>query len=890
MSLTPGSRIGPYEVVAPIGAGGMGEVFRARDTKLDRDVAIKALPAELAQDEERLARFEREAKLLASLNHPNIAHVYGFESATLEDGQSVHFLAMELVGGEDLAERLRRGAIPLDEALPIAKQIAEALEDAHEHGIIHRDLKPGNVKVTPDGKVKVLDFGLAKAMEGAAGSGSGAGSDSQLSHSPTMSRHATEAGIILGTAAYMSPEQARGKSVDKRADIWSFGVVLFEMLTGRRLFEGETVSDVLAGVLKTEVDLGALPAETPSAVRALLRRCLERTPKDRLHDIADARLLIEDALSRGGEAPRGVDATPVTPSSMARRLALALILLGIGAGLGWLATRSSSGGGSSAPRLTLRRLTDLPGMETSPGLSPDGKTLVYSSRASGNADIYVMRIDGGRAINITPGTPSDDQQPAFSPDGQQIAFRSSRDGGGLFIMGATGESVRRLTDEGYDPAWSPDGKRIAFAMEPVIDPYGYNGQGLWVVDVLTGEKRKLVATSAAQPAWSPDGRRIAYWASDTGQRDLWTIPIASGPPVAVTRDLPTDWSPEWSPDGRWLYFSSDRAGGLNLFRVAIDAANGGAAGEPEPVTTSAGNLGWARFSADGDRMAAAVYEISSVLDIYRLTTTPEPRLQPLRTLRPRTLHWCTISPDAEWLGCSTIGTPEDVVLLRADGSELRRLTNDVFKDRIPRWSHDGSRLAFNSGRSGGYTLWSQRSDGSELRQIWDSFAWGYAWRPDGRRITVTFDGHNVVDLDPDRMSKRSEPRRLPLPASAQGFSPLAWSPSGKLLGGDVVDARLQAVSAGAVDLERGVYLQVGLPQGSFVGWLPDSRHFVAQSEDQLALVDVETGEFRRFPQAGLSRLDSASLSHDGATLLVEHPVFDGDIWLLEKNEKKEPGK
>ena len=310
MPLPPGTRLGPYVVVSPLGAGGMGEVYRATDTKLGRDVAIKVLPAELAQDPERLARFEREAKLLASLNHPNIAHVYGFESATLADGSAVHFLAMELVPGEDLAERLKRGAIPVDEALAIARQIAEALEEAHEKGIVHRDLKPANVKLTPDGKVKVLDFGLAKAWSGG---GPAAGSRRDLSQSPTLAHTGTAAGIILGTAAYMSPEQARGKAVDKRADIWAFGVVLWEMLTGRRLFVGETVSDVLAGVLKTEVDFGALPAEAPPAVRRLLRRCLERDPRSRLHDIADARL----ELQRGDRALRPAISRRETPGRRA---------------------------------------------------------------------------------------------------------------------------------------------------------------------------------------------------------------------------------------------------------------------------------------------------------------------------------------------------------------------------------------------------------------------------------------------------------------------------------------------------------------------------------------------------------------------------------------------
>ena len=334
MPLAPGHTLAQYRITAALGAGGMGEVYRATDTKLGRDVAIKVLPAELAQDPERLARFEREAKLLASLNHPNIAHVYGFESATREDGSPAHFLAMELVPGEDLAERLTRGPIPVDEAIAIAKQIAEALEEAHDKGIVHRDLKPANVKLTPDGKVKVLDFGLAKAM---AGDDSGASSP-DLSQSPTLARTGTAAGLILGTAAYMSPEQARGKPVDKRADIWAFGVVFYEMLTGRQLFAGETVSDVLAGVLKGEVDFGALPDATPAGVRRLLRGCLERNPRNRLHDIADVRLVIDESGSADLREPR----------EKGRLARTALVAAGRGAWCSWLSALASVVSGALA--------------------------------------------------------------------------------------------------------------------------------------------------------------------------------------------------------------------------------------------------------------------------------------------------------------------------------------------------------------------------------------------------------------------------------------------------------------------------------------------------------------------------------------------------------------
>jgi len=303
LTLTPGTRLGVYEVAAQIGEGGMGQVYRARDTKLDRDVAIKILPEALAHATDRLARFQREAKTLASLNHPNIAIIYGLEQAG-----DVHALVMELVEGDDLSQRIARGAIPIDDALPIAKQIAEALEAAHEQGIIHRDLKPANIKVRPDGTVKVLDFGLAKAIDPV-------GKTPNVSQSPTITTPAmSQAGMILGTAAYMAPEQARGKPVDKRADIWAFGCVLYEILTGQRAVPGGDVADTLAAVLRAEPDFARLPADTPQSIRRLLRRCLEKDPKRRLSDAADARLEIEDALTTPGGEERVVRDAP-TPAS-----------------------------------------------------------------------------------------------------------------------------------------------------------------------------------------------------------------------------------------------------------------------------------------------------------------------------------------------------------------------------------------------------------------------------------------------------------------------------------------------------------------------------------------------------------------------------------------------
>jgi serine/threonine-protein kinase len=298
MALASGTRIGPYEIAAAIGAGGMGEVYLARDTKLNRDVALKVLPASLAGDPDRLARFRREAQVLAALNHPNIAHIHGFE-----DSGDVHALVMELVEGPTLADRIKHGPLPLDEALPIARQVAEAMEAAHEQGIIHRDLKPANIKVRDDGTVKVLDFGLAKALA----PDSSGGLSGEAMNSPTLTARATQLGVILGTAAYMAPEQAKGRPVDRRADIWAFGVVLFEMLTGRRGYEAEDISETLAAVLTREVDWTALPASTPARLKALVKDCLARDPKQRLRDIGEARRILERILE-------GATDDPVSPS------------------------------------------------------------------------------------------------------------------------------------------------------------------------------------------------------------------------------------------------------------------------------------------------------------------------------------------------------------------------------------------------------------------------------------------------------------------------------------------------------------------------------------------------------------------------------------------------
>ena len=513
-----GQALGPYVISAQIGEGGMGEVYRARDTKLDRDVAIKVLPEAFAADADRVARFQREARTLASLDHPNIAIIHGLEQAG-----DVHALVMELVPGDDLSQRIVRGAIPIDEALPIAKQIAEALEAAHERGIIHRDLKPANIKVRADGTVKVLDFGLAKVMEPF-----GAGSD--VSQPPTLTIPAmTQAGMILGTAAYMSPEQARGRAVDKRTDIWAFGCVLYEMLTGHAVFTGDTLSDTIAAILDREPHWKALPEHTPSSVRRLLRRCLEKDPKRRLPDIADARLEIDEAETTPSDAR---DAGPTVSSSIARVrtrervgwIIAAACLTGLVATLAF----NRAGSGDRTP-------ADIPSYSTSivlpagvslwsgnpPGrfvLSPDGRRLaMVASDSTGRSMLWVRPLDSrvAQALGGTEGA----TYPFWSADSRFIAFLAQNK---LKKIGVAGGEVVTLCDAsfGSSGAWNRDDV-ILFTPNGNSPLYRVSASGGTPTQVTTLE----TASGDVQhsfPFFLPDGRHFLYFV--VGSQASRTVP------------------------------------------------------------------------------------------------------------------------------------------------------------------------------------------------------------------------------------------------------------------------------------------------------------------------------------------------------------------------------
>jgi len=881
MTLAAGTRIGPYEIQSLLGEGGMGEVWRVRDTRLQRDVAIKVLPAAVYMDSERRARFEREARTLASLNHPHIAQIYGVEELGGAPG-----LVMELVEGPTLAERIARGPIAPDEALPIALQIADALDNAHERGIVHRDLKPANIKLRHDGTVKILDFGLAKAAGPA---------DIDPLTSPTLTSPAlTERGLILGTAAYMSPEQARGRSVDKRADIWAFGVVLFEMLTGRQLFAGETVSDTLAAVLRQDIPWDQLPASIPSGIVRLLRQCLVRDPKDRLHDVADARLDIEAAM----RAPETAAAQTV-PALQHRWLSRAgWVVAGIAiiaAAALWLTRVPTT---NERPWQQFTRVTDAEGEESAPSLSTDGDYVAYASRARGSWDIYVQRV-GGRNASLIAGDPArQESAPAFSPDGKRIAYHDAVGRGGIFIVGASGEANIRLTDFGFHPAWSPDGRQIAFSTEEVRNPSStYNVARLWVLDVASRATREIQIGEVQQPAWSPSGARIAYWTVEGGQRDLFTVPASGGPRVPVLRDAPLDWCPTWSTDGRFLYFASDRGGTMNLWRIAIDEASGRARGAPEPVTAGVESyLELPTFSRDGRRLAFRSRTVSTnPVAVPFDPASTRAGVPVVLTSQNATLIPTDVSPDGRRLLLMNLGDQqEDLFIANSDGSGLSRLTDDAARDRMPGWTSDGQKIVFYSNRGGKWEIWEMDPDGGGMRNVarhQDDLIWPMLSRSDDRLTFIGLPkagGGEIYTGRLPRAGSNAAPqwRLLPgLMTEERACVVSSWSFDGRRLAGLLATAVGKYRGVGVYDIASATLREVSRDVTPIVRWLPDGRVvYFTEDTPELVVVDPDSGRRVVVPvklSLPASR-DGFAVSRDGRTIYYGGVKAEADIWVVER--------
>jgi serine/threonine protein kinase len=609
MSVTIGSQLGSYEITALLGKGGFGEVYRAKDKKLKREVAIKILPDEFSSDHDRLTRFQREAEVLASLNHPNIAAIYDLAA----QGQS-QFLVLELVDGETLADRIARGPIPVEEALNIARQIAEALEAAHEKGVIHRDLKPGNVKIRPDGTVKVLDFGLAMTESRVTATAP--------DESPTFVASVTQSGVIIGTAAYMSPEQAAGKPLDKRSDVWSFGVVLWELLIGKKLFDGESVAHTLADVLRAEIDFSKLPEQTPVIIRDLLARCLDRDPRSRLRDIGEARVLIQKYLSSKASVSESetekIPDAPVPTIRRGRKMGLAavagiVITLSVAVALTLYSTRTRPVPGPEH----WRQITDFPDSATGPAVSPDGRMLAFT-RGTGNwmldndKQVYVKVLPDGPSVQLTHD-PLGKMSPAFSPDGSRIAYTVGGFNTWMVSVIAGGEPQLMLPNaEGLN--WI-DPQHVLFSEN--------TPRGMGVVTAM--ENR-----TSQREIYMPKPIGMAHFSSLSPKGNQLLVVEMSGRtrpegPFLPCRLLPFDGSSPgrqvgpvpafctaaaWTLDGKWMYFTADKGNGSHIWRQRVSG------GDPEQVTFGPNEQNGIAMAPDGRSLYTSVGTLRRVLWLH----------------------------------------------------------------------------------------------------------------------------------------------------------------------------------------------------------------------------------------------------------------------------------
>ena len=892
-SVLTGRRLGPYEIQARIGVGGMGEVYRAHDTKLRRDVAIKILPRHFTSDRDRLARFEREARSLASLNHPHIGAIYG-----LEEADGIRGLVLELVDGETLAERIARGQLPLIEALPIARQIAEALDAAHERGIVHRDLKPANIKITPDGVVKVLDFGLAKAVTGDA-----PGRD--LTQSPTVTVGGTREGVVLGTAAYMSPEQARGKPVDKRTDIWAFGCVLFEMLTGHAAFPGETVSDTIGAILHSEPAWATLPPSVPVRVRELLKRCFEKDARLRLRDIGDARYELDARTEPVG--PRSDDAVPTPNPRLAWLLAAMAILLAVTA-VGWT-MRTSREVNSTAPIASRAiSITNTPDPEFGPAISPDGKWVAYYANNNGRSDLLVKFLENGSTLNLTRTfnmelpTRAGIGGISISPDGSLIAFSARPDPSfGSYdtwiVPGPVGGSPRKLLPTIGSVQWSPDGKQLTYT---IAGSTGGDGLGVSSSDG-TGQ-RVLVPREGGRhihwPAWSRDGKYIYFiytydsWHGEPAE--TWRVAVAGGKPQPVVKTVRRAIYPAPLPSGDLLF-----AGNLDSLDLGLwwQPASGGS---PVAITNGIGEHTEVRVTPDGRRAVATLLQMRrSLLSIpvtgdktgwRQLTDGYSGDQMPTVDFR-----------SGRMVFSSSRSGHRNLWAAKADASDAIPLTTEAAIDDRPAFSRDGQQIAFVSDRGGERGIWMMNAQGGAPKLLAREVALDQlSWSPNSERVFFSRPGGDLPSLASVNVADgRVEPVR-----SGGSVAP-AWSPTDDVLAFiEVTMVAAPPPSTGTVARlfvkfvdPQGNALYPKLPARSFsnplTAWSPDGRKLgvlsiPANGPAEIWIVEPKGGDpvKKLVDLPAGTRPSGITWSKEGDRVIVANQEYQGDIVMYELTHAK----
>jgi serine/threonine protein kinase len=865
-----GTRLGHYRISETLGLGGMGQVYRALDEKLGREVALKVLPPNLLDDPERKERFVREAKLAAKCTHANIAAIY-----EVGEDEGRIYLAMELVQGPTLRERLSKSIEPIEVAR-IGVEIARGLAKAHGLGIVHRDLKPENVMLAEDGAAKILDFGIAKldATNEAAGA-------------------LTRDGVLLGTPGYLSPEQARSAPVDARSDVFSLGAILYEMVTGERPFQGATIVDVLHATMHAEAKPPRkLKDQIAPELEATILRCLEKDPAQRYQTSRE----LEQALRPlAGISPAASRRPPKRTLGLAAGLFLGAAAVGIAVQA--IGTRSDTKESDAPPRI--EQITDALGIETDPSLSPDGKFVTYASNAAGSWDIYLLRLGGDRAINLTQDSKADETSPSFSPDGTQIAFESTREGAAIYVMGTPGDSVRKIADNAFMPAWSPDAKEIVYGTDAFLSALSrQKASEIWAVEVATLKRRLVYKGDAMHPTFSPNGKRIAFWSSINGQRDILTIDSqGKEAPVPVTHDVPTDYNPIWSPSGAQLYFLSDRAGAFHPWRIAIDPESGVVRGEPEPLVWGTGPIWEMAASRNGD-VAVALRTTTYAMKRYRLDIeraeivgVGEPVFESSKMLDGR----IDVSPDGSLIVISRQGRPdEDIDLMSTDGRSTRTLVpGNKSRNRNPVFSPDGGRIAFFSNRDGSYQVWVVNTDGSGLRRITDGSVGflGAIWSPDGKKIISNSLSRRTAGVFsvPDTGTAKDIEVALAVSPDPQDFDATSWSRYDELTGliGDHdVGFRVALYAFARNSAAEAITAKIPLDRrhsntGLEPRWLPDGRRLLFGDSTGISVLDTRTKDVRLIvpSEKGVTPL-SFAVTGKGDALYVVFDHTESDLWRL----------
>lgn len=881
-------KIGTYKIESLLGSGGMGEVYLAHDEKLRRKVALKILPAEYTTSDERVKRFQLEARAISALNHPNIVTIYDVGSF-----EGINFIATEYVEGKTLRE-LIESKLKLKEVIGIIIQSCEALAVAHSAGIIHRDIKPENIIVRPDGYVKILDFGLAKLSE--------------IDLHTLKNFTKTAKGVLIGTPSYMSPEQVADEKVDHRTDLWSIGVVLYEMLTGINPFKKENRQATFQAILSEDPPLASLHnPEISAELDQVLVKALEKdadlsyqTASDLRADLKRIKREIDSSPSlRSGSL--NIKSNEKKSKVLYLGLSILLLLIGfISFGIWFFYYGNPSGKTLRAVDWVSAKdsqITETASIEGYPSLSPDGKNIIFASEVDGDRNIYLQRVGGKNLTNLTPTSKESDTMPTFSADGKFIAFRSERQPAGIYVMEATGENVKRISDIGFHPSWSPDGKKIVVSdrAAAIHTVHTVPNSSLFVIDIASGNKTKIETKGdAIMPNWSPNGDRIAFWSVADGKLgEIATIPAEGGEPVVVAADVASDWNPVWSPDGKYLYFASDRKGNMSFWRIPIDEKTGNSLGEPESVSTPAKYSRHLTFSRDGKILGYVRYESQSNLqsisfDLKTLKVSGEPTWI---TRGDREISHPNLSPNGEeYVMRIPTRTQEDIGIISKDGTNQRMLMNDKFRDRIPRWSPDGKKIAFHSDRSGKYQIWTINPDGSNASQITYSdkiSATAAVFSPDGLRLAFTeIDEKNshpkIIDLTKPWKDQTLQSLTLP---NNQSFSARDWSADGKKLLFIYFEPDGDEVGTGVYNLETQSYEKM-TETGSSPFWLNDNRHFIFIDKNSILLCDSQTKKITELYKPFAYEIQQANLSPDNKMIYFRYLQVDTDVWLMDASQNQ----